>query len=128
MMFASTRFPDHFIQESAKVFLIHFFVMVGLPRIIQTDQGTNFTSELFQQLLETLNMKSFHWRAYHPQSHEASERFHSTIKNMIRTFCLENQKNSDDGVPFLMFTAREAVQVSTGFSPNLCLDIRSAAH
>lgn len=38
------------------------------------------------------------------------------LKNMIQNFCLETQNDWDEGVLFLMFTAREAVQESTGFS------------
>ena len=30
--------------------------------------------------------------AYHPESQGALERFHSTLKNMIRTSCLDNKE------------------------------------
>lgn len=36
---------------------------------------------------------------------------------MFRTFYLENKKNWDEVVPFLMFIDREALQETTGFSP-----------
>jgi hypothetical protein len=36
---------------------------------------------------------------------------------MIRTFCLQYEKDWDDGVHLLLFAAREAVQESLGFSP-----------
>lgn len=36
---------------------------------------------------------------------------------MLRKYCLEKQKCWDDGVPFVLFAAREAVQESLGFSP-----------
>ena len=55
--------------------------------------------------------------AYHPQSQGALERFHQTLKNMIRTYCYEQQKDWDEGIPLLLFAVRESVQQSLGFSP-----------
>ncbi|KAL1261228.1 hypothetical protein QQF64_009055 [Cirrhinus molitorella] len=36
---------------------------------------------------------------------------------MLRAFCLEFQKDWDEGVPMVMFAVREVVQESLGFSP-----------
>lgn len=54
---------------------------------------------------------------YHPQSQVALERWHQTLKAMLSKFCLETAKSWDEGVPFVLFAAREAVQESLGFSP-----------
>ena len=51
---------------------------------------------------------------YHPESQGALERFHQTIKNMLRAYCVENNR---DWVHLLLFAARESVQESLGFSP-----------
>jgi hypothetical protein len=43
--------------------------------------------------------------------------------NMMQTFCLDSQKDMDDGICMLLFVVRESFQVSLGFSPlNLFLD------
>jgi len=36
---------------------------------------------------------------------------------MMKTFCLDSQKDWDDGVHMLLFAVREAFQESLGFSP-----------
>ena len=36
---------------------------------------------------------------------------------MIRTYCLDNEKDWDDGISLLLFGVRESVQESFGFSP-----------
>jgi hypothetical protein len=42
---------------------------------------------------------------------------------MMQTFCLDSQKDRDDGICMLLFAVREAFQESLGFSPlNLFLD------
>ena len=38
-------------------------------------------------------------------------------KNMMKTFCLDSQKDWDDGICMLLFAVREAFQESLGFSP-----------
>ena len=91
--------------------------MVGLPREIQSDQGSNFTSGVFQQIICQLGATQITSSAYHPESQGALERFHSTLKNMIRNYCFENEKDWDEGVCLLMFAARESIQESLGFSP-----------
>lgn len=91
--------------------MINFFVKVRLPQTIQTDKGSNFTSKLFERV--TLVWSS----AYHPQSQGALERFHSTIMNMLRAHCAKQRQDWDRGLPFVLFTARGAVQESLGFCP-----------
>ena len=36
---------------------------------------------------------------------------------MIRTYCLDNEREWDDGISLLLFAVRESVQDSLGFSP-----------
>ncbi|PIK38004.1 hypothetical protein BSL78_25158 [Apostichopus japonicus] len=74
-------------------------------------------SRVFQQAMYQLNIRQVTSSAYHPQSQGALERFHQTLKSMIRTYCFENVKDWDEGVHFLMFAARESIQESLGFSP-----------
>lgn len=122
IMCSATRFPEAIPLRNIKAAsvskaLIKFFTLFGLPKEIQSDQGSNFTSKLFQQVVYELGVKQITSSAYHPESQGALERFHSTLKTMLRTFCYENGKEWDAGVHLLLFAARESVQESLGFSP-----------
>ena len=97
--------------------LVNFFTLVGLPKEIQSDQGSNFMSGLFQQVIFQLGTKQIKSSAYHLVSQGALERFHSTLKNMIRTYCLDNEKYWDEGISVFLFEVRESVQEFLGFSP-----------
>ncbi len=55
--------------------------------------------------------------ANHPQSQGVVERFHQTLKLMLRTFCLETGKDWDEGVDLLLFAVRDSKQESLGFTP-----------
>ncbi|XP_072046476.1 uncharacterized protein [Amphiura filiformis] len=122
IMCASTRFPEAIPLRNIKApqivkALTKFFTLVGLPKEIQSDQGSNFMSGIFQQVMQQLGIKQFKSSAYHPESQGALERFHQTLKNMIKTYCYEFERDWDEGVHLLLFAAREAVQTSLGFSP-----------
>ena len=118
----TTRYPDAFPLKniSAKKVantLTHMFTTFGIPQEIQSDRGSNFTSELFTQVLQHLGIKQSLSTAYHPQSQGALERQHQTIKAMIRKFCLEEDQEWDEGLPYLLFALRETPSGSLGVSP-----------
>ena len=122
IMCSSTRFPEAIPLRSIKTntilkALIKFFTLFGLPKSIQSDQGTNFMAHAFQQVMNQLGIKQYKSSAYHPESQGALERFHQTLKTMIKMYCIENSRDWDEGVHLLLFAVRESVQESLGFSP-----------
>lgn len=46
------------------------------------------------------------------------ERFHQTLKAMLRAYCVQLRGDWEEGLPWLLLAAKEVVQESTGFSPN----------
>ena len=56
--------------------LSQFFSIFGIPKIIQTDQGSNIMSRVFSQVMNQLHIKHHKASAYHPQSQGTLERFH----------------------------------------------------
>ena len=97
--------------------LVKFFTFVGLPKSVQSDQGSNFMSGIFQQVMHELGITQYKSSPYHPESQGALERFHQTLKNMIRSYCFDTEKDWDEGIHLLLFAVRESVQESLGFSP-----------
>ena len=51
------------------------------------------------------------------QSQGALERWHQTLKSMLKKYCHETGRDWDEGVPFVLFAIRDAKQESLGFSP-----------
>ena len=122
IMCASTRFPEAIHLRNIKTntivkALVEFFTFVGLPKSVQSDQGSNFMSGVFQQVMHELGIKQYRSSAYHSESQCALERFHQTLKNMIRSYCFDTEKDWDEGIHLLLFAVWESVQKSLGFSP-----------
>ena len=122
IMCASTRVPEAIPLRNIKTktivrALVKFFTFIGLPKSVQSDQGSNFMSGVFQQVLHELGIKQYRSSAYHPESQGALERFHQTLENMIRLYCFDTEKDLDEGIHLLLFAVRESVQESLGFSP-----------
>ena len=74
-------------------------------------------SGIFQQVMNELGIRQYKSSAYHPESQGALERWHQTLKNMMRIYCFETERDWDEGKHLLLFAARESVQESLGFSP-----------
>ena len=122
MMCVTTRFPEaiplrKITAPTITKALTKFFTTFGLPKVVQTDQGTNFLSKTFQQTLQFLGISHSVSSAYHPESQGALERWHQTLKSMLRKYCHDTEKDWDEGLPFVLFAIRDATQESLGFSP-----------
>ncbi|XP_066990453.1 uncharacterized protein [Macrobrachium rosenbergii] len=55
-----------------------------IPVVIQHDQGSNFTSKLFAEIMKGLGVDQCFSTVYLPESQGALERFHQTFKTMVR--------------------------------------------
>lgn len=94
MLCIATRFPEAVPLRTLRVkavvkALVKFFSIFGLQKRIQTDQGSNFMSKVFAQVMSELSIKHHVSSAYHPESQGTLERFHQTLKSMLRKYCVQ---------------------------------------
>uniref|UniRef100_A0A8C5QB65 Gypsy retrotransposon integrase-like protein 1 n=1 Tax=Leptobrachium leishanense TaxID=445787 RepID=A0A8C5QB65_9ANUR len=117
----ATRYPEavalaNIQADTVADALLRVFTRVGFHREILSDQGTQFTAELTQQLWRLCGVKALHSTPYHPQTNGLCERFNGTLKQLIRAFAHE-RKDWEQYLPHLLFAYREVPQESTGYSP-----------
>lgn len=122
IMCATTRFPEAVPLRNIKTktiveALTKFFTLYGIPKSIQSDLGTNFTSNLFSQVMREMEIKQYHSSAGHPQSQGALERFHQTLKSTLTKYCIDHDADWDCGVHYVLWAIRTTVQESLGFAP-----------
>ena len=60
--------PDQKASTTADALIEHWICRFGCPYNIHTDQGRNFESELFQQLMRKLEIEKTRTTSFHPQS------------------------------------------------------------
>uniref|UniRef100_A0A8C5MGP5 Gypsy retrotransposon integrase-like protein 1 n=1 Tax=Leptobrachium leishanense TaxID=445787 RepID=A0A8C5MGP5_9ANUR len=117
----ATRYPEavalsNIQADTVTDGLLQVFSRVGFPQEILSDQGSQFTAELTQQLWRLCGVKALHSAPYHPQTNGLCERFNGTLKQLIRAYTQE-RKDWEKYLPHLLFAYREVPQESTGFSP-----------
>jgi transposase InsO family protein len=71
-------------KNIVQVFHDNAFKLHGLPLAIITDRDKIFTSELWQDLFKSLNVKLRFSGAYHPQIDGQSERVNQCLENYLR--------------------------------------------
>ncbi|UYV61625.1 K02A2.6-like [Cordylochernes scorpioides] len=76
--------PDMKSETVARAFYENWIVRFGAPHTVISDQGKQFTSQLFKDLTTLCGIKLRHSTAYHPQCNGKIERLHRTIKTAIR--------------------------------------------
>jgi transposase InsO family protein len=91
--------------------ILHF----GVSKTITSDSGPQFTSRLWFQLCEVLNISHKQTTAYHPESNGAVERLHRRLKNALRA-CAAAATWSKD-LPFVLFRLGAQPREDTGLSP-----------
>ena len=119
----TTRYPEAFPLKNitSKIIvskLTTMFTTFGIPQEIQSDRGSNFTSDLFKAVITELGITQTLSTAYHPQSQGALERCHQTLKSLLRKFCHERgDQEWDEALPYMLFAIRETPNESLGISP-----------
>ncbi|GFV81890.1 retrovirus-related Pol polyprotein from transposon opus [Trichonephila clavipes] len=63
--------------------LLKIFTQTGFPKMICSDQGTNFTSKLSEAFLSVMGVSPCFSTPGHPESMGAVERWNRTLKDML---------------------------------------------
>ena len=118
----ATRYPEAVALPSIETervaeALVEMFSRVGIPDEMLTDCGSQFTAEVMKEVSRLLSLQQFTTTPYHPMCNGLVERFHATLKQMLRRMCAERPKDWDKYLPALLFAVREVPQESLGFSP-----------
>ena len=119
-------------EETAKIFVEDIVMKYGVPTAVISDQGSNFTSDLFRQVCRVMKIKHIKTTPYHPQSNGQTERTNGILVRLMRTLIEDDQVGRwTQYVAPATFLYNSAVQRSTraspffllyGRTPNLMLD------
>ena len=89
----------------------------GVPKIVVSDRGTEFTSEFTQRLMDYLETDHKLTSAYHPQTNSSAESFNREIIRYIRVMSEKGGRDWESYIPSLMLAYNTRVHEATKFSP-----------
>ena len=72
----------------------------GFPRILHSDNGTEFKSRLIEHLSQQLGIKKTYNSPHHPQAKGKLESSHRFIKDFIRKFSIDGTLEWDQLLPY----------------------------
>ena len=104
-------------QAVADVFVNYIICRHGTPKILLTDQGSNFKAQLFANICGILKIKRQFTSAYHPATDGLVERFNKTFAQMMSHYINEYHSDWDNFIPKIVFAYNTSVQESTMETP-----------
>ncbi|XP_024867550.1 protein NYNRIN-like [Temnothorax curvispinosus] len=100
----------------AETFVNQFISRYGVPSEVHTDQGRNFESRLFAEMMGLLRIKKTRTTALHLQSDGQIERQHQTITNYLAKIN-KIQRDWDKWIPLFLLAYKSSKHETTGVTP-----------
>lgn len=103
-------------KATTNFFETDIFTRFAVPEIIISDNGPQFKSREFKEMLNYRNIK--HWPTcyYHPQANQ-TEAANKTIGNALRAYVDKNHRNWDHRLPQITCAINTSVHSSTKMTP-----------
>ena len=93
-----------------------WFQFFGVPQNILSDNGTNFTAEMFTEMMTLFSTKGVLTTPYHPQANPV-ERFGRTLNTAIAKHVSECQNDWDQFLGLVNYAYNTSMHSVTGVSP-----------
>jgi transposase InsO family protein len=71
-------------EKCADAFVETWVAQYGVPRVVTTDRGSQFTSAAWACMAKAVGFQHVTTSAYHPQANGLVERFHRQLKAVLR--------------------------------------------
>lgn len=89
----------------------------GPPEHMVTDNGTQFTSNLFKETMQTLGIKHSTTCEYNPKANGMDEKFNGNLMKIVRNYVGQNQKGWDQKLAGAVLAYNITPNESTTMSP-----------
>ena len=116
-----TRWPeaipirDITARTVAEAIVTHWIARYGTPEIMTTDQGRQFESRLFSELLNFTGCDRVRTTAFHPAANGMVERWHRDLKAAL--MCQGDNPDWIHALPMVLLGLRTRLRTDIGVSP-----------
>ena len=97
--------------------LLQLLQTTGVPSIIRSDCGSNFTSQLTKEFLAILGCSPRFNVPGRPQQSGLCERLIGTLKSMISKVAMDHPKSWSKYLDYVLWALRECPHETTGLPP-----------
>jgi hypothetical protein len=109
--------PDTDALTTVKYLLNGIICRYGIPKVILSDNGSGFISDLNEAFMIELGIKHITSSPHHPQSNGDVEAVNKTIGYSLKIWANESHTNWDIELPWAIFAYNTAVHTSIGETP-----------
>jgi len=88
----------------------------AIPYVLHSDQGRNFESTLFHQMLQAFGIRKSRTTAYHLQSDGMVEHFNRSLLQLLRCY-VDSEYGREHYLPLVLYAYCTAQHSSTGAFP-----------
>ena len=103
--------------DTANSYINDVYKRFGLPSILISDRGPQFTSKVFEELCKIFGINHRKSTAFHPQTDGESERLNQELETYLRLFCADHVTRWKEYLPFAEFAHNQRTHQSTKMSP-----------
>lgn len=101
----------------AELYMDNIIRLHGVPKIISSNLGPQFTSRFWDSIHELLGTKLFFSTAFHPQTGGQTESTNQILEDMLRPCVLSYSTDWEKCLAFTEFSYNNGFQVSLQMSP-----------
>lgn len=109
--------PNKRTENVVRIVIDELIPRFSVPEMILTDNGTEFTSHVFNDLCHELNITHVTTSPYHPRANSKVERFHRVLHDMLSKKTSRHLEMWDQYIPGVLQAYRIGINESTSFSP-----------
>ena len=104
--------------QTAEIFLRRVVSVFGVPSVVISDRGTQFSSRLWKQLLEKIGSAAALASSHHPQTDGQSERAIQTFLRLLRSYTYEMNEQWESLLPLFQYALNDSAVEPNGISPH----------
>jgi hypothetical protein len=100
-----------------ELYMFRIMCLHGVPKKIVSDRGSQFTSNFWEKLHESMDTKLNFTSVYHPQTDGQTEITNQILEDILRACALKYEKSWDKSLPYIEFSYNNNYHASIEMAP-----------